>query len=559
MRLLALPFLASLLLLLTPSAAAQERQTAGLAAASAAPVLIRPADKATLESFGPQLTWSNPSGTTQYHLQIIPANNDGPGVDIHAGSPGTGFQVPPPPRWYGLLPDMTYTWRVRVSGSTAFVGLDDPSWSPWAERTFRTPAVGSDTISAVAPLQGATGAPATPTLQWSNTRTDVFYYEVQLSKDATFNVDPATATAAVYTALIHGGVSNPPNSYTVPASAPLEPGVTYYWRVRPRVQGDGRPLPWGKVTVFTTRGVPFVFAPDGPSRAVIAQYYAWYDPESFTPADMADLPAAPYSSDDPAAIARHVREARSAGIDALGLAWNGPNEPRTDGNLQKLLAAGAEQGLWATVVVETDKPEFFPTADSMVAALRYLREKYASRPNFLRREGRPAYMFWRASEVPRLPGQSALQTWRWIRDQVDPEGKDFWIMEGLSYDLLEVFDGLFGYAIHWSPNVGSTTQSWASQVETRAARFGQPKLFIPTVMPGYDDTHARPGASQFRARDNGAFLRDTWDAAMAVAPSWVNLTSFNEWIEGSQIEPSVSYGTFYLDLNRELSQPLKAQ
>ena len=35
-----------------------------------------------------------------------------------------------------------------------------------------------------------------------------------------------------------------PNSYVVPAAFPLEAGEIYYWRVRPRIQGDGDPLPW---------------------------------------------------------------------------------------------------------------------------------------------------------------------------------------------------------------------------------------------------------------------------------------------------------------------------
>ena len=31
---------------------------------------------------------------------------------------------------------------------------------------------------------------------------------------------------------------------------PLEAGEIYYWRVRPRIQGDGDPLPWSATYVF---------------------------------------------------------------------------------------------------------------------------------------------------------------------------------------------------------------------------------------------------------------------------------------------------------------------
>ena len=37
------------------------------------------------------------------------------------------------------------------------------------------------------------------------------------------------------------------------------------------------------------------------------------------------------------------------------------------------------------------------------------------------------------------------------------------------------------------------------------------------------------------------------------------ITSFNEWLEGHQIEPSTSYGTLFLDLTRELAGRFKAR
>ncbi len=90
-----------------------------------------------------------------------------------------------------------------------------------------------------------------PLLSWTNTDTDVFYYEVQLSTDFTFNTDPDTATASVYTGLIHGGAAALPNSYQVPV--PLALDTPYTWRVRPRVQGDGAPVEWSRTFSFTVQ------------------------------------------------------------------------------------------------------------------------------------------------------------------------------------------------------------------------------------------------------------------------------------------------------------------
>jgi len=216
-----------------------------------APSISQP-NGGTLENFGPNLQWTNPSGAAQVQLQVIPAKNDGPGVDLMLGSPATNFQIPAPPQWYGLLPGMTYSWRVRTSDALLPVPPDHPSWSPWATGSFRTPLVTSDGISAANPPPGGAAGSRTPAVTWNGNRPDVFYYELQLSRDSGFNTDPNTAIASVYGALVHGGVTNPPNTYTVPADAPLDANTTYFWRVRPRVQGDGLPVAFSGAFSFRT-------------------------------------------------------------------------------------------------------------------------------------------------------------------------------------------------------------------------------------------------------------------------------------------------------------------
>jgi hypothetical protein len=132
------------------------------------------------------------------------------------------------------------------------LAIDDQhaSWSDWSEeRAFRTPIRTGDRIAAVTPASDAV-TPVTPqTLRWSNPDTDVFYYEVQVSPDPGFDTNPATATASVWTNLVHAGLSTPPNAWITPA---LAPGVTYHWRVRPRVQGDGVPVAWSPIFRFRT-------------------------------------------------------------------------------------------------------------------------------------------------------------------------------------------------------------------------------------------------------------------------------------------------------------------
>ena len=228
--------------------------SAGKCKPKSMPVPVGPPDGFLSVDLAPLLQWTNPPGTTQYQIQVIPARNDGPGINL-IRNVETSYQVQAPILGTGnyvILPGMSYTWRVRTTQATVPVGENDPGWSDWAEPVFKTAPPSSAGIRLVSPAHGSTVESLTPTLRWDDTDIVHFYYEVQVSKDPAFNTDPNTAIASVYSNLIHGGESIPLNSYTIPTDYPLEPGTTYHARVRPRVQGDGTPVEWSRTGVFMT-------------------------------------------------------------------------------------------------------------------------------------------------------------------------------------------------------------------------------------------------------------------------------------------------------------------
>lgn len=226
-----------------------------------APRIREPVPEAILPTLNIPIEFKPPQDTKSIHLQLIPANNDGPGVDLLLTDEeiikNGKFSVPAPVIGRGPyinLPGMGYTWRIRTSSSlkTPEDTKRDAGWTPWVERNFRTPPSTSETIRLLSPINDETIDKLNPSIKWDNSNKSIFYYEVQLSKDPTFNTDPQTATAAVYWNLIHGGVTNPLNSYTIPDSFPLERDKTYYWRVRLRIQGDGTAVEWSTISSFRT-------------------------------------------------------------------------------------------------------------------------------------------------------------------------------------------------------------------------------------------------------------------------------------------------------------------
>ncbi len=284
-------------------------------------------------------------------------------------------------------------------------------------------------------------------------------------------------------------------------------------------------------------------------RPVLAFYYTWYDTAQWTADKVPDLPLIPYNSRDQATIERHVDQALAAGIDAFVVSWYGPQveNNQTETNFRTLLDVAQRKGLRATVDVDLGATPFLHSAGDVKGALDYVLTVHAQHPAFLRYEGKPLIFFWRQ-------GKFSVETWQAIRAEVDPGHNSLWIAEGVDFSYLAVFDGLHLYNITWDPpaDVGYTLSRWGRRVREYNAAHGMHKLWIATVMPGYDDTRAPGRGHTYRHdRRNGEYYRETWQAAIDSSPDLVIITSFNEWVEGTMIEPSVSYGNLYLDITAQ--------
>jgi uncharacterized protein YraI len=104
----------------------------------------------------------------------------------------------------------------------------------------------------------------------------------------------------------------------------------------------------------------------------------------------------------------------------------------------------------------------------------------------------------------------------------------------------------------------ATNQKFAGRVAGARETYGTYKLWVATVMPGYDDTRIRGGGGFARGRDGGAYFAQSWQAAINSSPNWIVVNSFNEWPEGSYIEPSAAYGDQFLSASASYAQQFKA-
>mgnify|MGYP005854591753 CR=1 FL=1 len=289
-----------------------------------------------------------------------------------------------------------------------------------------------------------------------------------------------------------------------------------------------------------------VAAQSQPERPIMAFYYPWYEQSDWTYDRMSDLPVPRYSGGDDATLRRHIQQAEAAGIDALICAWYGPNETRLNTRCRRLQELAREMGdLKIAVMPEQAVWDDLKTVDGLVNALAVLEQDFMRQPNYLRFRDKPV-VFWFNP-----PSLGNVQVWQQVRDRADPNREQFWFGGTDQAAYLAVYDTLYFFDITWETAPGRGMASYADLLA------GTGRAFVATVMPGYDDLRVRNGHQ--RSRENGAYYQRTWVDAVAYNADAVVITSFNEFFEGSHIEPSEQYGDLYLQLTQDLTADFRAR
>lgn len=294
----------------------------------------------------------------------------------------------------------------------------------------------------------------------------------------------------------------------------------------------------------------------GTEKVVLADYFMFWDTATFTPDLMWDTPAAGgYNSSDGGTISRHVAQAQQACLNGFGAHWIGVNEGNTTGNFDQLLGASSGTNLQHAIVYIGNS--FGASEGDIIASLNHVLSAWGQHPNYLRLGGKPVIIF---TDMPRPWGNdaAALEGWKRVRAAVDPNHNSIWMAEGLTTMYNPTFDGLYVYRIDHRDYPSSWTKQarWANALRAAERQTGTGLYFADTIAPGFDDTRsvnlpndARAAAPHFaRDRRNGGYYADTFNATANTGGDMLFVKSFNEWIEGTEIEPGTTYGDLYLNL-----------
>ncbi len=337
-------------------------------------------------------------------------------------------------------------------------------------------------------------------------------------------------------------------------------------------------------TPAPTPTLPPVVGPE-PSYRVGAFYYPWYqslDVDGYwrhweeggfhPPLDISSdyYPVlGAYSVFDEGVVAQHFAWLRQAGVGVIASSWWGQGS-REDRAVPLMLDVAERYDVRVAFHIE---PYIGRTAERLVSDIKYLYRRYGSHPAFFRttaasrwspdHRSKGLFFVW-GIEVPdndSPPVDAAY--WREALDAIHalPDGA-LVIVSTVQGDWIDGghFDGLYNYVTLRLQEQGGF--SWARSLPPDA-------WYVPSVVPGFSARRIGYPEGLYTPRQDGATYNEQWTAALGVGvePAMVMITSFNEWHEGTQIEPAAvgvtngrqytyqDYGALppegYLDLTRQ--------
>ncbi|MCB2155598.1 hypothetical protein KQI84_11990 [bacterium] len=308
---------------------------------------------------------------------------------------------------------------------------------------------------------------------------------------------------------------------------------------------------------------------------VLAHYMTWYESEPvsgvwgwhwtmnhFHPPEQAATHDPPliglYDSGDPHLLEYHVALMKMAGIDGVVVDWYGTGQfrdyPVIHRNTQRLMTVLKRAGLKLAVCYEDQAVKHAAaergwsreqTLQQGRADMQWLAENCFADPGYMRLGDRPILLVFG-------PQYFQASEWKSLTSGIQNRPALF----GLPH-LIETtgMQGAFG----WPPVSGNRTippGEWNAYLDSLYARTGSSQPVIGIAFPGFHDIYEQaqlhPSYGYIDPRD-GQTMRETWRRAVDSGVPIIQIATWNDFGEGTVIEPTRDLKFAYLQsLSRDL-------
>ena len=258
---------------------------------------------------------------------------------------------------------------------------------------------------------------------------------------------------------------------------------------------------------------------------VLAFYYIWYKPErwgaaTFTPIEF-------YNSVDPKTLKRHCDEAKKGGIDGFIISFWGKHEI---GKLDSILKIFDNCVIKYTVYMETSK-----SASDLIRQIDTVLKVFGRRKNFLR-----------------IGGKLAIFIYARIINSLNVIQMD---------SLVKAFPNLVMFADGGGQTLNILFKNLHRYINLNADEGFYEKfcdgvlgLCAIPVFPGFKYKDRK---EPFVPHENGKFYENLMKLAVKSDADILLITSFNEWWEGTNVEPSKEFGDLFLRITRKYAEIFK--
>jgi hypothetical protein len=290
-----------------------------------------------------------------------------------------------------------------------------------------------------------------------------------------------------------------------------------------------------------------------PRALVLAFYYPWFNSGSY---DNPQLPDRPVDASDVykgADVMAMTEQARSNGIDGFVVSWSGQRDALAFTHAINAAEAtgGVVTGYLETLNANaTFDPTRPPDPNVVVGRLYGLLAGFRDRPGFLKSDDVPVVFVFGMSALP-------VYVWQGMLDGLAAAGYPVRLVGDGS---LPTYRPVMWGAHQYNPNLQSEGQLMTWNRGRAVAMRGDaavnpaevPGLFAATVSPGFQkDSILVPRGPE------GEHYAETWRAAMASDPDWVLVTSWNEWLEGTSVQPGRKAGDLALRQTAQFAPPFR--
>ncbi len=270
-----------------------------------------------------------------------------------------------------------------------------------------------------------------------------------------------------------------------------------------------------------------------------------------------------YDSNDENVIRSHIAIAKQAGIDAFIVSWWGIRSYE-EKPVDEILELAEQMDLNITFYYESVRDL---TKNEIVNELTYLFESFSDHPAFLRASGKPVVFVYAVPAYGRGP-----EFWLDVRGLVEENvGSVVLIGDTSDTEYLHVFDGFHTY-IYLDEDFPGFFRGCVDRLEVGVSAMETDELFLAaysgeeidmkvkpfllTVTPGFDTT-SQGQLEPYVDRLDGETYEGYWDVVEEIDPHSVLITSWNEWHEGTEMEPSREHGFDYINMTRRFIEEYK--